>query len=139
MENIQREILLKPKPRGFHLITNEIIKKVPEISHVEIGIAFINILHTSASVCLNENADPEVREDLESFFNKLVPDGSPYFSHNYEGNDDMPAHLKSVLCGTSITVPISNGRLNLGTWQGIYLGEHRDKGGRRRLIITILG
>ena len=139
METIQKEILLKPKSRGFHLITNEIIKKLPEIKSIEAGIATLNILHTSASISLSESADPEVRTDLEYFFNKIVPDGTTYFEHTYEGKDDMPAHVKSIICGTSITLPITNGRFNLGTWQGIYLGEHRDRGGRRRLVITIMG
>lgn len=139
MTTIQKEILISPKPRGFHLITDEVIKNIPELKDIKVGIATINILHTSASITLNECADPEVRTDMELFFNKIVPDGSPYFEHNYEGEDDMPAHIKSTLSGTSVTIPVTDGRFNLGTWQGIYLGEHRNRGGRRRLIITIMG
>ncbi len=139
METIQKEILLDAKSRGFHLVTNEILKEVPEIKKCNAGIIVINLKHTSASICLNESADPEVRSDMESFFNHNIPENTPYFEHTYEGLDDMPAHVKSAIIGTSITLPITNGCLNLGTWQGIYLGEHRNIGGRRRLVITIMG
>lgn len=135
---IQREITLSPKKRGFHLVTNEILDALPEIKRVSQGICFINILHTSASITLNECADPEVREDMESFFNRMVPDGAPYFEHTYEGADDMPAHIKSTVIGSSLTLPVTHGKFNLGTWQGIYLCEHRNTGGRRKLVVTIM-
>lgn len=139
METIQKEILLNAKSRGFHLVTDEILREIPEIKKCNIGIMVINLKHTSASICLNESADPEVRSDMESFFNHNIPENTPYFEHTYEGRDDMPAHVKSAIIGTSITLPITDGSLNLGTWQGIYLGEHRNLGGRRRLVITIMG
>lgn len=139
MTTIQREILLSPKSRGFHLVTDELLECIPEIKNLNAGIIVFNILHTSASISINESADPEVRVDMENFFNKIVPDGNSYFQHTYEGDDDMPAHVKSLLIGTSITIPVTNGKLKMGTWQGIYLGEHRDKGGKRRIIATIMG
>lgn len=139
MEIIQKEIILKPKTRGFHLVTNEILDKLYEIQNIKTGLITFNIKHTSASLCLNECADREVRTDMEKFFNKCVPENLPFFDHTYEGSDDMPAHIKSVLVGTTITVPITNGALNLGTWQGIYLGEHRNNGGLRRIVATIMG
>lgn len=135
----QREIALTPKQRGFHLITHEIEALVPELKDYEIGLAHVFIQHTSASLSLNENADPTVRLDMEQHFNRMIPENAAYFVHTYEGPDDMPAHIKAVLLGSSITVPVRNGRFNLGTWQGIYLGEHRNHGGRRRLVITIAG
>ena len=135
----QKEILLSPKQRGFHLVTDEIENAVPEIRKIKTGIAHIFIKHTSASITLNENADPTVRTDMETHFNKLAPENAPYYKHDTEGADDMPAHLKSVLIGNSLTIPITNGRLNLGTWQGIYLCEHRNRGGSRRIVITIHG
>lgn len=135
----QKEIALIPKPRGFHLITDEILREVGEIRQFEVGLAHIFIKHTSASLALNENADPSVRRDLESHVNNLAPEEAPYYTHSYEGSDDMPAHIKAVLIGCSVTVPITNGRLNLGTWQGVYLCEHRDRGGRRRLVVTLSG
>ena len=139
MSWFQKEISLPVKSRGFHLITQEIESQIPELRRYKIGLAHVFIQHTSAALALNENADPTVRQDMESHFNRLAPEDAPYFIHTYEGPDDMPAHIKAVLLGSSVTVPISNGRLNLGTWQGIYLCEHRNRGGRRRLVITLTG
>jgi secondary thiamine-phosphate synthase enzyme len=139
MEWFQREITLAPKERGFHLITREIESQLPEVRRFAVGLAHIFIQHTSASLALNENADPTVRQDMERHFNQLAPENAPYFSHTYEGPDDMPAHIKAVLLGSSVSIPISNGRFNLGTWQGIYLCEHRNRGGRRRLVVTLSG
>lgn len=139
MNLIQKEIVLSARLRGFHLITREIEKELPELKEINNGIAFINIKHTSASLTLNESADPEVLRDMESFFNRMIPDGTNYFEHKYEGEDDMPAHIKSVVLGSSVTIPVTNGMFNLGTWQGIYLCEHRNLGGKRRLVITIMG
>lgn len=130
--------MLQPKPRGFHLVTREIIDQLPTLSDVSVGIAHIFIKHTSASLCINENADPTVRVDFESHFNVMVPENAAYYVHTYEGPDDMPAHIKAALLGNSVTVPITDGRFNLGTWQGIYLCEHRDHGGARRLVVTIM-
>ncbi len=127
------------RPRGFHVVTHEIIQQVPEIRSFEVGMAHVFIKHTSASLSLNENADPPVRVDVESHFNVMVPENAPYFLHTYEGSDDMPAHIKTVLIGASVTVPISDGRLNLGTWQGIYLCEHRDRARGRRIVVTLVG
>jgi len=138
-EWIQKEITLAPKRRGFHLVTREIMGHLPEIGRFKIGLAMIFIQHTSASLSLNENADPTVRGDMESYFNKAVPENEPYFVHTYEGPDDMPAHIKAVLLGNSLNIPITDGRLNVGTWQGIYLNEHRDRARGRRLVITIFG
>jgi len=135
----QKEITLPSFPRGFHLITDIIEDECPELKHVDVGIFHLFIKHTSASLTINENADPTVRQDFESHFNKYVPENAPYYKHNYEGPDDMPAHLKSSLLGSSVSIPISNGRLNLGTWQGIYLCEHRDYGGSRKVVVTVLG
>lgn len=139
MKFYQKEIILKPFFRGFHLITREIIKEFPEISKISIGQLQVFIKHTSASLTINENADATVREDFESYFNEIVPENSTYFKHTYEGADDMPAHLKSSILGSSIQIPITNGKLNLGTWQGIYLCEHRDYGGSRKLVLTVFG
>jgi secondary thiamine-phosphate synthase enzyme len=136
---IQKEIVIAQKKRGFHIITEEILRQVPELRTISKGTAHIFIQHTSASLTINENADPEVRLDFEKHFNKLAPENAPYYEHNSEGSDDMPAHLKSSILGNSVTVPITKGEFNLGTWQGIYLCEHRNYGGRRRLIITISG
>ena len=136
---IQRTIRLSPRPRGFHLITREIVEQIPQIQDIHIGIAHIFIQHTSASLTLNENASPDVRQDMESHFNQMVPEDAPYYRHTFEGPDDMPAHIKSSLLGSSVTVPVSNGRLNLGTWQGIYLCEHRDRASSRRLVLTVMG
>jgi secondary thiamine-phosphate synthase enzyme len=139
MSWFQKEIVLGPKARGFHIITGEITNQVPEIRRYRVGIAHVFIKHTSASLSLNENADPDVRRDLESHFNRMAPENAPYYVHTFEGPDDMPAHIKAVLLGSSVSVPIANGRLNLGTWQGIYLCEHRDRGGRRHLVVTLSG
>lgn len=135
----QKEVILAARTRGFHLITHEIIQALPEISGYSVGLAHLFIRHTSAALALNENADPTVRADMEAYFNRLAPENAPYFTHTSEGADDMPAHLKAVLLGSSLTIPISGGRLALGTWQGIYLCEHRDHGGRRRVVVTLSG
>ena len=139
MEFYQNEISLKPVKRGFHLITSEIINALPQIKNIKIGQLQVFIKHTSASLTINENADATVRTDFESHFNSMVPENMPYYIHTYEGPDDMPAHIKAVMLGSSVTIPIRNGRLNLGTWQGIYLCEHRNHGGQRRLVITLNG
>ena len=133
---IQRSITLSPMPRGVHLITRVVEK---EIRHIQTGIAHIFLKHSSASLALNENYDPSVRNDVERFLRSLVPDGWSSFTHILEGADDMPAHMKNILIGSSLTIPVTNGRLNLGTWQGVYLLEHRDKGGKRTIIITLIG
>lgn len=135
----QQEILLAAKKRGFHLITNEIADALPQIGHVECGLLHLFIKHTSASLTINENADPTVRLDLESHFNAYVPEKAPYYRHDYEGDDDMPAHIKSSLLGCSVSLPITRGSFNLGVWQGIYLCEHRNHGGRRAVVATIQG
>ena len=134
---IQKEIKLKPRPRGFHLITAEVAGQLPELAGIRIGLAHLFIKHTSASLTINENADADVRRDMESHFNVMVPENAAYYVHTFEGPDDMPAHLKSSILGAALTVPITDGRFNLGTWQGIYLCEHRDHGGGRVLVITI--
>lgn len=139
MGSFQKEIVLKPKSRGFHLVTSEIQGQIPELDRFEVGLAHIFIKHTSASLSLNENADPSVRRDLESHFNQLAPENAPHYTHVFEGSDDMPAHIKAVILGSSVTVPISKGRFNLGVWQGVYLCEHRDRGGRRQLVVTLSG
>ena len=139
MNTVQKEITLSPKRRGFHLVTREIVEQVKELSEYSVGIAHIFICHTSASVTINENVSPEVREDFESHFNELVPEEAPYYEHTLEGPDDMPAHIKASILGSSVTVPVKDGRLNLGTWQGIYLCEHRNHGGPRKFIVTIIG
>lgn len=138
MKTIQKEFTLKAKTRGFHLITNEILSKLPELSSINVGILNLFIKHTSASLTINENCDSLVRSDMEKFMNDVVSNKS-YFDHTYEGEDDMPAHIKSSLFGTSLSIPITNGQLNLGTWQGIYLGEHRDFSGSRKIVATIIG
>ncbi|RMH02296.1 MAG: YjbQ family protein [Chloroflexi bacterium] len=135
----QRELVLAPKPRGFHLITGEIVSQLPELGRLRVGLAHIFILHTSASLAVNENADPTVRHDLEAHFNRMAPENAPYYRHVLEGADDMPAHIKAVLVGSSVTVPVRNGRFYLGTWQGIYLCEHRNSGGPRHLVVTLHG
>jgi secondary thiamine-phosphate synthase enzyme len=139
MSYFQRELSLKEKPRGFHLITNEIISAIPELKKIKAGILHIFIRHTSASLTINENYDPDVRRDFESHFNELVKENEPYYVHTIEGPDDMPAHLKASILGNNLSIPITNGALNLGTWQGIYLCEHRNRGGSRKLILTISG
>jgi secondary thiamine-phosphate synthase enzyme len=139
MNWLQRELTLSPRPRGFHLITREIVAAMPEIAQFTVGLAHLFIRHTSASLALNENADPTVRDDMEAHFNRLAPENAPYYSHTSEGADDMPAHLKAVILGSSLTIPISDGRLALGAWQGIYLCEHRDDGGARQIVVTLSG
>ena len=136
---IQKEISLNPRPRGFHLITDEILQNLQEIGDISIGTMEIFIKHTSASLTINEDADPTVRDDFESHFNQIVPENAPYYKHTIEGTDDMPAHLKSSILGSSVTIPITNGTLNLGTWQGIYLCEHRNHGGSRSVVLTLTG
>ena len=139
MKIFQKEIILKAKKRGFHLVTSEIIEQFPEISELLTGMFSAFIKHTSASLCINENADPTVRGDFERHFNKMVPEGAPYYKHTFEGPDDMPAHIKAALLGNSIQIPITGGELNLGVWQGIYLCEHRDEEGERTLVLTAFG
>lgn len=136
---IQRQILLKPRSRGFHLVTSELTAQLPQLSSLRVGLAHFFIQHTSASLVLNENADPDVRIDLENHLRRLVPDGASHFIHRDEGPDDMPGHVKSCLLGSGLTVPVGDGRLLLGTWQGIYLGEHREFGGSRSVIATLFG
>lgn len=138
MKIFQKEFNLKNYPRGFHLITNEVIINLNEIKTIEVGNLTLFIKHTSASLTINENCDSSVRSDMENFINDVVSNKN-YFMHTYEGEDDMPAHIKSSIFGTSITIPITKGELNLGTWQGIYLGEHRDFGGSRKIVATIMG
>jgi secondary thiamine-phosphate synthase enzyme len=134
----QREFALEPRPRGFHLITHEVLARIPEIGDLRVGLLHLHILHTSASLTLNENASPDVRRDFESWADAAVPEEFAW-THTAEGADDMPAHVKASLMGFSVTLPVGDGRLALGTWQGIYLGEHRDRGGARRLIATLTG
>jgi secondary thiamine-phosphate synthase enzyme len=136
---IQKEIRLQPRNRGFHLVDHEILRQLPELATVKIGLLHLFIKHTSASLTINENADPSVRTDFESFFNHAVPEDEPYYRHMDEGSDDMPAHLKSSLLGCSLSIPVSNGRPNMGVWQGIYLCEHRNRGGSRILLATLHG
>jgi len=139
MRVFQREILLSAFPRGFHLITDRVEREMSEMRSLSAGILHVFIKHTSASLAINEDADPTVRQDFESHFNKMVPENAPYYVHNYEGSDDMPAHLKAAILGSSVSVPITAGRLNLGTWQGIYLCEHRNRASGRSLILTAYG
>jgi secondary thiamine-phosphate synthase enzyme len=136
---LQKEIRLPPKPRGFHLITDELLHELPELRQFKVGMMNLFILHTSASLTLNENADPTVRQDFENHFNRTVKENESYYRHQDEGPDDLPAHIKSSLLGASLNIPVSNGQLRLGTWQGIYLCEHRNHGGNRRLVITLNG
>jgi secondary thiamine-phosphate synthase enzyme len=136
---IQRQISLRPRPRGFHLVTDEIVDAVPELRRLRVGIVTVFIQHTSASLTINENASPDVRRDFAAWFDGAVPDGAEYFVHTLEGADDMPAHVKSSLTDSSLVLPVADGRLALGTWQGIYLCEHRDSGGARRVIVTAFG
>ncbi|MBV1909856.1 MAG: secondary thiamine-phosphate synthase enzyme YjbQ [Kangiellaceae bacterium] len=135
----QNIIILAPRRRGFHLITDEVLEHLPEIKTCNIGLLHLFIQHTSASLTINENADPTVRSDLESHFNHFVPESQSYYRHDYEGPDDMPAHIKSSILGASVSVPITTGHLNLGAWQGIYLCEHRNIGGNRKLVATVQG
>jgi secondary thiamine-phosphate synthase enzyme len=136
---IQKDIRLKPRQRGFHLVTDEILSQLPELRDFKIGLLHVFIKHTSASLTLNENADPTVRQDFESYFNRAVPEDQPYYRHMDEGSDDMPAHIKSSLLGNSLSLPVTNGRLAIGIWQGIYLCEHRNHGGSRSLVLTLQG
>ncbi len=136
---LQREIRLEARPRGFHLVTREIVQSLPDLAELRVGLLHLHILHTSASLTLNENASPDVRRDFASWFDQAVSEDAPYWTHTLEGSDDMPAHVKASLLGPSLTLPIAAGRLALGTWQGIYLCEHRDHGGVRRLVATAFG
>lgn len=135
----QKEIQLKPFSRGFHSITNIVLNEFPEIKTISKGFLKVFIKHTSASLTINEDADPTVRLDFESHFNKMIPENLPYFQHNYEGADDMPAHIKASLLGSALEIPITNGKLTMGTWQGIYLCEHRNYGGSRKLVLSAFG
>ena len=135
----QRQIRLGARPRGFHLVTREIAEALPELSALRVGLAHLHLLHTSASLALNENASPDVRRDFESWFDRAVPEDARYWTHTDEGPDDMPAHIKASLLGASLTLPVRDGRLALGTWQGVYLCEHRDQGGARSLLVTLWG
>ena len=139
MKWIQKEIILGRKARGFHLITDEIINDLPEIKNIKTGLAHFFIKHTSASLTLNENFDPTVRADMENYFNKFVPENESYYLHTSEGSDDMPSHIKSSLLGSGLIIPVTNGRLNLGTWQGIYLNEHRNRARERTVVVTLMG
>jgi secondary thiamine-phosphate synthase enzyme len=135
----QTRIELRPRPRGFHLVTSEIVDALPELRSMSVGVATVFMQHTSASLTLNENASPDVRRDFATWFDRAVPDGAGYFEHTLEGPDDMPAHIKATLTGSSLVLPVSDGRLALGTWQGIYLCEHRDRGGPRAVLVTAFG
>lgn len=137
MRTYQKEITFKARKRGFHLVTDDVLRAI-DISGFSVGLATLFIKHTSASLSINEDADSSVRDDMESFFSDTC-DSKEYFTHTYEGSDDMPSHIKSTIIGSSITIPITNGRFNLGTWQGIYLNEHRDYGGQRKVVITVIG
>jgi len=139
MKVFQKEIRLRPYARGYHLITPEILEGIPEISELRSGLLHIFIKHTSASLTVNENADPTVRSDFESHLNKMVPENAPYYAHTLEGPDDMPAHIKASLMGSSVQIPLSGGKPNLGTWQGIYLCEHRNHASGRKLVLTAFG
>ena len=139
MKWLQRDIELRPKTRGMHLVTSEIEANIQELSNIKIGLAHIFICHTSASLTINENASPDVRQDLDRFLDKTVPENESYYTHIYEGSDDMPAHIKCSLFGSGLTIPIANGRFKLGVWQGIYLCEHRNRGGQRKLVVTLMG
>ncbi len=136
---LQREIRLQPRPRGFHLVTDEVLCGLPELRDFKVGMMNVFIRHTSASLTLNENADPTVRQDFESYFNRAVPEGAPYYRHQDEGADDLPAHIKASLLGASLNIPVGNGQPVLGAWQGIWLCEHRNHGGSRRIVVTVQG
>jgi secondary thiamine-phosphate synthase enzyme len=136
---LQRTVEFSARPRGFHLVTGEVREALPELGEIQVGLLHLLIQHTSASLALNENASPEVQRDFESWFNQAVPEGAPYWTHTLEGDDDMPAHIKAALLGPSLTLPVREGRLALGTWQGIYLCEHRDRGGPRSVVATAWG
>ena len=136
---IQREITLRPRPRGFHLVTGEVESAVPELRELRVGLAHLFIRHTSASLTLNENASPDVRDDFEAWFDAAVPEDAPYWTHTIEGPDDMPAHIKASVLGPALSLPVRDGRLALGTWQGVYLCEHRERGGPRSVMVTLVG
>ena len=136
---VQRRITLAPRPRGFHLITRELVEALPELDGFGVGVLHLLIQHTSASLALNENASPDVRRDFETWFNQAVPERASYWTHTLEGDEDMPAHVKAALLGPSLTLPVSQGRLALGTWQGVYLCEHRNRGGSRHVVATAWG
>jgi secondary thiamine-phosphate synthase enzyme len=136
---IQREITLRPRPRGFHLVTGEVESAVPELRELHVGLAHLFIRHTSASLTLNENASPDVRDDFEAWFDTAVPEDAPYWTHTIEGPDDMPAHIKASVLGPSLSLPVRDGRFALGTWQGVYLCEHRERGGPRSVVVTVFG
>ncbi len=135
---LQKEIRLRPRPRGFHLVTPEIVAQIPELSTIRKGMLHVFMKHTSASLTVNENADPSVRKDFESHFNILAPEHAPYYEHDTEGSDDMPAHLKTSILGNTVSIPITDGKLNMGIWQGIYFCEHRNDGGARELVLTLI-
>jgi secondary thiamine-phosphate synthase enzyme len=135
----QTEIRLEPRPRGFHLVTREVVAGLPQLGEIAVGLVHLLIRHTSASLALNENASPDVRRDFESWFSRAVPEDAGYWTHTLEGSDDMPAHIKAALLGPTLTLPVRDGELGLGTWQGIYLCEHRDSGGPRSLVATLMG
>ena len=139
MNLFQKEISLKPRGRGFHLVTDEVVNQLQELTNIKTGLMHILVKHTSASITLNENYDPDVRSDMEKYFSCAIKENEPWYEHNSEGSDDMPAHIKSTLIGSSLTIPITNGKLNLGTWQGIYLCEHRNRAGSRSVVVTVLG
>jgi len=139
MKIFQKEISLKPRKRGFHLITDEIVQALPELKEINIGFANILIKHTSASISINENADPTVRRDMEKFFNDMVPEEINFYEHTQEGPDDMTSHIKVSMIGCSLTIPVTDGKFNFGLWQGIYLCEHRNRGGERQVMITLYG
>lgn len=136
---IQKALRLRPYPRGFHLITSEVLDALPEMAGIKTGMLQVFIQHTSASLTLNENADPDVRSDFESHMNQMVPENAPYYVHTLEGPDDMPAHIKASLMGHSVMIPVANGRLQTGTWQGIYMCEHRNRASGRNLVLTLFG
>lgn len=139
MTFLQKEIRLKPYPRGFHIITKEVLNAIPDLDEISVGQLQVFLRHTSASLTINENADPTVRQDFESHINQIVPENQPYYKHTFEGSDDMPAHIKASLMGTSVQIPVTHGKLNLGIWQGIYLCEHRNNASGRSLVITAFG
>jgi secondary thiamine-phosphate synthase enzyme len=139
MDWIQQRLTLDPKPRGFHLVTDEVRRAVPELETFRVGLLHVFLQHTSASLTINENAAPAVRGDLERHFNEMVPEDQPYYQHTVEGSDDMPAHIKASMLDTSLSIPVRDGALAFGTWQGIYLNEHRDRGGARSLLLTLQG
>lgn len=136
---VQKELTLKPRLRGFHIVTDEVLSHLPEIKNFTAGLAHIFIKHTSASLSINENADPSVRTDMETHFNIMVPEDADHYEHTYEGSDDMTSHIKASIIGSGITIPVTKGRFNLGTWQGIYLCEHRNHGGSRKIVVTLMG